>query len=155
MPPLPWSNHGRRKDAHSLRQERIERNGHHPIQDGPFASCLVLAAIHHRRRCLLQGEAGGLAFGFKGQSHFPGARERLANIPVFRSAVERNQSVAVLAIGLKPVADLLRALAEELRAPRAFDFDFVVDHEISPNRKAGAKEVQSAFEGLSTSARVA
>jgi hypothetical protein len=34
-----------------------------------------------------------------------------------------------LAIGLKTRAHPLRALAEDLRALRAFDSDFVVDHE--------------------------
>jgi hypothetical protein len=35
----------------------------------------------------------------------------------------------MLAIGLKSVADLAGALAKNLRAFRAFDFDLFVDHE--------------------------
>ncbi|HEY4836164.1 MAG TPA: hypothetical protein VII07_15985, partial [Bradyrhizobium sp.] len=53
-----------------------------------------------------------------------------ADIFVFRRGIERNQPIAVLAVGLEPVADSLRPLAENLRAFRAFDFYFVVGHEM-------------------------
>ncbi|MGB9115239.1 hypothetical protein [Bradyrhizobium sp.] len=75
------------------------------------------------------------ALGFNRQSDFPGAQQRFANISVFRTAVERDQPVAVRAIGLKPVADPVRALAKYLRAFRALDFDFFIDHEMLPNSK--------------------
>jgi hypothetical protein len=38
--------------------------------------------------------------------------------------------IAVLAVRLEPVADFLRPLSEYLRAFRAFDFYFFVDHEM-------------------------
>jgi hypothetical protein len=62
-------------------------------------------------------------------AHLFGVHESPADIPVFRSAIERNQPIAMRAVGLEPVADFLRPLAEYLRAFRAFDFYFVVDHE--------------------------
>ncbi|HWZ06298.1 MAG TPA: hypothetical protein VNY53_05230, partial [Bradyrhizobium sp.] len=61
--------------------------------------------------------------------HFPGARQRLADILVIGAHVEGDQPIAMLAIGLKSVADLAGALAKNLRAFRAFDFDLFVDHE--------------------------
>jgi hypothetical protein len=68
--------------------------------------------------------------GFKCQSHFPGAPERPADISIFRTDIERNQPIAMLTVGLKPVADSLRPLPEYLRASRAFYFDLFVDHEM-------------------------
>jgi hypothetical protein len=71
--------------------------------------------------------------GVNRHSHFFGARERPADIFIFRSGTERNQSIAVLAVCLEPVADFLRPLSEYLRAFRAFDFYFFVDHEMPLN----------------------
>jgi hypothetical protein len=68
--------------------------------------------------------------GFKRHSHVSGARESPADIPVFRTGIESNQPIAVLAVRLKPVADFLRPLPEYLRAFCAFDFYFFVDHEM-------------------------
>jgi hypothetical protein len=39
----------------------------------------------------------------------------------------------MLAVRLEPVADFLRPLSEHLRAFRAFDFYFFVDHEMPLN----------------------
>jgi hypothetical protein len=90
---------------------------------------LVLAAIGDRSLCRLC-QACGFALGFQRRSRFPGAHERFANIYVFRTIVEGNQPIAVRTIGLKSVADPVRALAKYLRAFRAFDFDFFIDHEM-------------------------
>jgi hypothetical protein len=68
--------------------------------------------------------------GFKRHSHVSGAHESPADIPVFRTGIESNQPIAVLAVRLKPVADFLRSLSEYLRAFCAFDFYFFVDHEM-------------------------
>jgi hypothetical protein len=69
--------------------------------------------------------------GFKRHSHVSGAHESPADIPVFRTGIESNQPIAVLAVRLKPVADFLRPLPEYLRAFCAFDFYFFVGHEMS------------------------
>src|ERR1019366_3010772 len=76
---------------------------------------LELAAVCDLSLCRLL-QTGASALGFNRQSHFPGTRERPANIFVFRTAVERNQPIAMRAVGLKPVADTMRALAKYLRA---------------------------------------
>src|ERR1700730_16728975 len=73
--------------------------------------------------------------GFNRHSHLFGAHESPADIPVFRTGIERNQPIAVLAVRLEPVADFLRTLAEYLRAFRAFDFYFFVDHEMPLNQR--------------------
>src|ERR1700751_137544 len=99
-------------------------------------AALVLAAVHDRRRLFqlhLLREPCGLASLLNGLAHLLGAGECLANILVFRRVVEGNQPVAVLTIDLKSVADLLRALAEKLRAFRAFDLDLLLDHEMPLN----------------------
>jgi hypothetical protein len=70
--------------------------------------------------------------GFKHHAHLFGAHESPADIPILRSGIERNQPIAMLAVGLEPVADFLRPLPEHLRAFRAFDFYFFVDHEMPP-----------------------
>jgi hypothetical protein len=67
--------------------------------------------------------------GFQRHSHFFGAHESPADIYIFRSGVKRNQPIAVPAVRLKPVAYSLRPLPKNLRAFRAFYFDFFVDHE--------------------------
>jgi hypothetical protein len=76
-----------------------------------------------------------LVFGlsFNRHSHFFGAHESPADIPVFRTGIERNQPIAMLAVRLEPVADFLRRLSEYLRAFRASDFYFFVDHEMLLN----------------------
>ena len=73
--------------------------------------------------------------GFKRHSHLLGAHESPADIPIFRTGIERNQPIAVLAVRLKPVADFLRPLSEYLRTFCAFDFYFFVDHEMPLNQK--------------------
>jgi hypothetical protein len=73
---------------------------------------------------------------FKQHAQLFGVQESAADIFVFRTGVERDQPIAVLAIGLESVADFLRPLPEDLRAFRAFDFDFVVGHECPLNLRA-------------------
>jgi len=73
------------------------------------------------------------AFGFgprfKRHSHLFGAHESPADVSIFRIDIERDQPIAVLAVCLEPVADLLRPFSEYLRTFRAFDFHLFVDHE--------------------------
>jgi hypothetical protein len=90
---------------------------------------LVLTAIGDRalRRTF------GLGPGFKCHSHFLGAHQSPADISVFRTGIERNHPIAVMAVRLVPVADSLRPLPEYLRAFRAFDSYFFFDHEMSPD----------------------
>jgi hypothetical protein len=71
--------------------------------------------------------------GFNRHSYFFGVLESPADISIFRTGVERNEPIAVLAVRLEPVADFLRPLSEYLRAFRAFDFYFFVDHEMLLN----------------------
>jgi hypothetical protein len=87
---------------------------------------LVLAAIAGR------GRHGTFGFGpgLKHYSHFPGVHERAADVSIFRTGIESDQPVAVLAVGLEAVADSLRPLSKYLRAFRAFDSYFFVDHEM-------------------------
>jgi hypothetical protein len=66
--------------------------------------------------------------GFKCHSHFFGALEGSADISIVRTRIEGNEPIAVLAVRLEPIADFLRPLPEYLRAFRAFDFYFFVDH---------------------------
>jgi hypothetical protein len=92
-----------------------------------------------------------LAFGpgLKRCSNLFGAHERPTDIPVFRTGIERNQPITVLAVGLEPIAEFLRALSKYLRAFRAFDLYFVIDHEMPP--KLGQ---HTAFPGLMACLRV-
>jgi hypothetical protein len=66
--------------------------------------------------------------GFHGKADVPGARQRTADVRIFRAQFERDQPVAILAIGLKPVTDLLRAFAKYLGAFSAPDSYFVINH---------------------------
>jgi len=72
-----------------------------------------------------------LGLGFKCRPYLSGARQRPADVSVFCTDIERDQSIAVLAVRLKSVTKLLRALSKYLRAFRAFDLYFFVDHETS------------------------
>jgi hypothetical protein len=65
---------------------------------------------------------------FERNSYFFCIHEGTADVPVFGIGVERDQSVAMLAIRLVFIADILRPLPEYLRAFCAFDFDFIVNH---------------------------
>jgi hypothetical protein len=96
---------------------------------------LVLAAIRDLSLSL-RLLAGGFALGVNRQSHFLGNRERLADISIFRTAVERNQPIAMRTVGLKAVADSMRTFPEHLRAFRAFYSYFFVDHEMLHNLEA-------------------
>ncbi|MGO8908133.1 MAG: hypothetical protein ACLQDM_02205 [Bradyrhizobium sp.] len=109
---------------------------------------LVLAAIHGWSLGRLL-QACGFAFGVNRQSNVPGAQQRLANISVFGIVVEGNQPIAVRTVRLQPVADPVRALAKYLRAFRAFDFDFFIDHEMSPEFKGEVcvPRLNGVFEG--------
>jgi hypothetical protein len=49
--------------------------------------------------------------GFKRRSQLFGAHERPADILIFRTGIERNQPIAVLAVRLKSVVDFLRPLS--------------------------------------------
>ena len=71
-----------------------------------------------------------LGLSFKCRAHFFGAQESPTDVSIFRGRIERNKPIAVLAVGLESVADFLGALPENLRALCAFDFYFVVDHEM-------------------------
>jgi hypothetical protein len=86
----------------------------------------------------------------KRHSDLFGAHESPADIPVFRTGIERNQTIAVLAVRLKPVADFLRALSEYLGAFRAFDFYFFFNHEICPANRSQ----HSAFPRLRACLRI-
>jgi hypothetical protein len=92
---------------------------------------LILAAIHHRDRRVLLGDACGLAACLDHEPQFLGAHEGPADIAIFRSHVERNQAVAMRAVGLETVTHSAGALAKNLRALCALDLDFLVDHERS------------------------
>jgi hypothetical protein len=70
----------------------------------------------------------GRACHFKHKSHLSCAREGTTDIPILGTSIERDQSIAVLAVRLKSVAYILRPLSEYLRAFCAFDFDFIVNH---------------------------
>jgi hypothetical protein len=67
---------------------------------------------------------------FEQNPDFTGTCQRAADVPILRRGVEGNQAVAVHAVDLKTIADSLRALAKNLRAFRASDPDFFIDHEI-------------------------
>jgi hypothetical protein len=98
----------------------------------PDGDELELTAIGNRA-CR---HACGFGLIFKSHSDLFGALQGPADISIVRSAVERDQPVAVLAIRLESVADLLGPFPEDLRALRAFDFDFFFRHEC-PCLKAG------------------
>jgi hypothetical protein len=68
---------------------------------------------------------------FERKSYFFSAREGTTDIPVVGTTIKRDQSVAVLAVRLKSVANILCSLSEKLRAFRAFDFDFIFGHEMA------------------------
>jgi hypothetical protein len=87
--------------------------------------------------------------GLKRRSNVFGAHEGPTDIPVFRTAIERNQPIAVLAVGLESIAEFLRALPKYLRAFRAFDPYFVIDHELPLNSGQ-----HSALPGLTGCVRV-
>jgi hypothetical protein len=70
----------------------------------------------------------GRACHFKHKSHLSCAREGTTDIPILGTSIERDQSIAVLAVRLKSAAYILRPLSEYLRAFCAFDFDFLVNH---------------------------
>ena len=87
---------------------------------------------------------------FKRHSHLFGALESPVDVPVFRAAIERNQPIAMLAVRLEPVADVLSPLPEYLRALRAFDSDFFVDHEMPRNhwQASCVPRLKGLFKGL-------
>jgi hypothetical protein len=63
----------------------------------------AIASNYHLRACR-----------FERNSHFSCTREGAADVPVFGTGIERDQSIAVLAVRLKSVADILRPLSEYL-----------------------------------------
>src|SRR5216684_8200547 len=67
---------------------------------------------------------------FERRSDFSCARQCPSDVGVFRTELEGDEPVAVLAVDLKTGPDLLRALPEYLGALRALNSDLVVDHEI-------------------------
>jgi hypothetical protein len=92
-----------------------------------------LAAIHNwrwRGLCQIGSLALGFAVGLDLRANHPGVRERSANISVFGIDVERNQSIAMHAVHLKPVANPGGALAKYHRAFSALYSDFFLDHEM-------------------------
>jgi hypothetical protein len=84
----------------------------------------------------------------KRHSHLFGAHESPADIPVFRTRIERNQPIAVLAVRLEPVANFLSPLAEYLRAFRAFDFDLFVDHGMLRSQAVYFPRLKRLFKSL-------
>src|ERR1700730_15247670 len=81
-------------------------------------------------------------------SSFFGVLESPADIPVFRTGIERNQPIAVLAVRLEPVANFLSPLAEYLGAFRAFDFDLFVDHGMLRSQAFCFARLKRLFKGL-------
>ena len=75
------------------------------------------------------GDGGGPAALLDHRADLLGVDQGFSDIAVIHRRIEGDQAIAVLAIGLKTRAYPLRALAKDLRALRAFDSDFVVDHE--------------------------
>lgn len=65
---------------------------------------------------------------FERRSDLSCARQRPSDVRIFRTELEGDEPVAVLAVDLKTGPDLLRALPEYLRALRALNSDLVVDH---------------------------
>ena len=86
--------------------------------------------------------------GIERNSYFFCTHERPADVPVLGTGVERDQSIAMLAVRLKAVPKILRPLAKDHRALRAFDFDFFVDHGMLP--KANRHSPIQGFKGLLT-----
>jgi hypothetical protein len=89
----------------------------------------VLAAVHDRHRSGFRGDRSRFAGSLDLVTNLLGATQRLADIAILRGRIKRDQPIAVRAIGLEVGADSLCSLAEDLRALRAFDSDFVVDHD--------------------------
>jgi hypothetical protein len=56
----------------------------------------------------------GRACHFERNSHFSCTREGAADVPILGTSIEHDQSIAVLAVRLKSVADILRPLSEYL-----------------------------------------
>jgi hypothetical protein len=72
---------------------------------------------------------------FQRKPHFLRAQQGATDIPITGIGIERDQFVAMLAVRLKPVADIPRSLSEKLRALGAFDFDFIFGHEMAIQEK--------------------
>jgi hypothetical protein len=68
------------------------------------------------------------AVRFEGNSHFFSAREGTTDIPVLGTGIERDQSIAMLAVRLKAIANLLRPLSKHHRTFGASDFDLIINH---------------------------
>ena len=69
---------------------------------------------------------------FERRSDLSCARQCPSDVGVFRTELEGDQPVAMLAVDLKTGPDLLRALPKYLGALRAFNSDLVINHEIHP-----------------------
>ena len=78
------------------------------------------------------GKISGWRLGrcFERRSDLSCARQCPSDVGVFRTELEGNQPVAMLAVDLKTGPDLLRALPKYLGASRAFNSDLVINHEI-------------------------
>jgi len=85
---------------------------------GGFRACWQADASS---RCLWAGR-------LEGNSHFFSAHEGAPDIPILGTGIERDQSIAMLAVRLKAVAKILRPLSKHHRAFGAFDFDLVINH---------------------------
>jgi hypothetical protein len=72
---------------------------------------------------------------FERKPHFLRAQQGATDIPILGIGIERDQFVAMLAVRLKPVADIPRSLSEKLRAFGAFDFYFIFGHEMALQEK--------------------
>ena len=152
--------HAHRAGANDLPQRSISSGRNFASYcGGSYQGCQVLGANKsgpveispQRGSGAGRGLRGSPGSGFDRHSHFPGAGERTPDIFVFRTGIERNQPVAVLAVGLKPIADFLRPFPEHLRAFGAFDFHFFVDHGVLPRNPRVAiclPRLKGAFEGL-------
>jgi hypothetical protein len=74
------------------------------------------------------GCAFTLRLNFKCRPQFSGVHERSADVPVFRAAIKRNQTIAVLAIRLETGAKLSCPFPKNLRALRAFYPHLLIDY---------------------------
>lgn len=83
--------------------------------------------------------------GLEYRSHFFGAHESAADISIFRTGIERDEPIAVLAIGLEPVADFLRPLPEYLRA---FGASSIMKNSLNSMQQFCFRSFKGLFKGL-------
>ena len=84
--------------------------------------------IDNERSTALQSSGYPWADRFEGNSQISSAPDSTTDIPILGTGVERDQSIAMLAVRLKAVAKILRPLSKHHRAFGAFDFNLIVNH---------------------------